>query len=246
MDAPIKIFLTNLGKYNEGELVGEWVDLPVDDDFEQAFADIGIGTEDEFGQPYEEWFITDYETEVGMDIGEYDDIYELNELAETLSSFDGYDLEVIKAYMENFNDNIDSAIDIVEDGDYSVYENCYDMGDVAEQIYSETGGFDRETLENYFDFEAFGRDVRYDMDDMAYDDWTYEHDGSDEGYESPYDGMSDYEVGEYYVYDMLGDISELGDDTLENYIDFDALGRDMSYESTFVFTNDGNCINFYR
>ena len=57
MDAPISIYLTNLGKYNEGELVGEWVELPVDDNFEQAFQDIGINDE------YEEWFITDYETD---------------------------------------------------------------------------------------------------------------------------------------------------------------------------------------
>lgn len=25
----MKIYLTNLGKYNEGQLVGEWVELPV-------------------------------------------------------------------------------------------------------------------------------------------------------------------------------------------------------------------------
>lgn len=30
--AYINIYLTNLGKYNEGELVGEWVELPVSDE----------------------------------------------------------------------------------------------------------------------------------------------------------------------------------------------------------------------
>ena len=28
----LRIFLTNLGKYNEGQLIGEWVELPCTDD----------------------------------------------------------------------------------------------------------------------------------------------------------------------------------------------------------------------
>ena len=28
----LKGFITNLGKYNEGELVGEWVTFPIDED----------------------------------------------------------------------------------------------------------------------------------------------------------------------------------------------------------------------
>ena len=28
----IKGFITNLGKYNEGELIGEWIDFPIDED----------------------------------------------------------------------------------------------------------------------------------------------------------------------------------------------------------------------
>lgn len=34
-DSDFKAFITNLGKYNEGELVGKWVSFPIDeDDFE--------------------------------------------------------------------------------------------------------------------------------------------------------------------------------------------------------------------
>ena len=35
-EAPyLKAFVTNLGKYNEGDLVGKWVEFPIDeDDFE--------------------------------------------------------------------------------------------------------------------------------------------------------------------------------------------------------------------
>ena len=53
----IKIFLTNLGKYNEGCLMGEWVKLPVPKDkLEAVLRRIGINDQ------YEEYFISDYES----------------------------------------------------------------------------------------------------------------------------------------------------------------------------------------
>ena len=52
----MNIYLTNLGKYNEGELIGEWVQLPIsNEDLQKVFERIGINEE------YEEYFITDYE-----------------------------------------------------------------------------------------------------------------------------------------------------------------------------------------
>ena len=59
----IKIALTNLEYYNEGELLFEWVDLPCDD-FTDAFKAIG--------NP-EEYFISDYECKIPhMIVHEYD------------------------------------------------------------------------------------------------------------------------------------------------------------------------------
>lgn len=52
----MNIYLTNLGKYNEGQLIGEWVELPVsNEELQKVFERIGINEE------YEEYFITDYE-----------------------------------------------------------------------------------------------------------------------------------------------------------------------------------------
>ena len=63
LDGDFEAFVTNLGKYNEGMLVGEWVKLPTtEEEMQKVFERIGIGKQDEFGQPYEEWFITDYES----------------------------------------------------------------------------------------------------------------------------------------------------------------------------------------
>ena len=68
----MKIFITNLGRYNEGYLVGKWVKLPVCEDvLDKVLKEIGI---DEY---YEEYFITDYENEIigiGDVISEYHQI----------------------------------------------------------------------------------------------------------------------------------------------------------------------------
>ena len=42
----MNIYLTNLGKYNEGELVGEWVQLPIsNEELQEVFKRIGINEE---------------------------------------------------------------------------------------------------------------------------------------------------------------------------------------------------------
>ena len=61
-DCPFEAFITNLGKYNEGELVGEWVKFPTtSEELKKVFERSGIGSKDDFGNPYEEWFISDYD-----------------------------------------------------------------------------------------------------------------------------------------------------------------------------------------
>ena len=81
-DYPFAAFITNLGKYNEGSLVGEWVKFPTTaEELQKVFERIGIGSKDDFGQPYKEWFITDYDCYVdGLydKLGEYENLNELN------------------------------------------------------------------------------------------------------------------------------------------------------------------------
>ena len=48
-----------------------------EEEMQKAFERIGIGKQDEFGQPYEEWFITDYECPIyGVQkmLGEYESL----------------------------------------------------------------------------------------------------------------------------------------------------------------------------
>lgn len=153
----LKIYLTNLGKYNEGYLIGEWVTLPVDDDeLEEVKKRI------EINEYYEEWFITDYESDIdGVEIGEYSNIDELNEMAEMLEDLDDADIEVITALMSDgysFDEAIDKKDDVI------IFADCEDMADVARQYIEETGMLEAmpEHLRDYFDFAAYGRDMSFE------------------------------------------------------------------------------------
>ena len=150
----MNIFITNLGKYNEGNLIGEWVKLPVSEsELETVFERIGINEE------YEEMFITDYETDIdGFEIGEYDSIEKLNELAETLEDLDEYEREKIEVLLSE-GYSLEEALE--KKDNCSIYYDCNDMEDVAREYAEETGLLNSipEKLQNYFDFEAYGRDM---------------------------------------------------------------------------------------
>ena len=151
----LRVFVTNLGKYNEGELCGEWLDLPAtDDEIEELMERIGID-----GEEYEEFFITDYESDYGIECGEYDNLDDLNALAENLGELDDYQLDIIEALVTEGGYDVEKALDKVDD--VRVYADCYDMGDVAEQFCDECGILAEipEHLRYYFDFEAYGRDM---------------------------------------------------------------------------------------
>lgn len=153
----LKIYLTNLGKYNEGYLVGEWVELPAtDEELEEVKKRIGIN------QFYEEWFITDYETDIdGVEVNEYSSIQALNELAELLEGLDESDYDIITALLEH-GYNINEAME--KKDDCYIWFDCDDMEDVARQ-YCETAGMLENipnNIANYFDFAAFGRDMSFE------------------------------------------------------------------------------------
>lgn len=151
----MKIYLTNLGKYNEGELIGEWVELPVSqEELQKVFECIGINEE------YEEYFITDYECDF-YEVGEYENLDTLNEIAERIEELDEEESKVVKALMSELGYTLDEAIDKVNSGDYSIYSDCNDMTDVAYAVVEECDYLRNVpgTVARYFDYEAFGRDL---------------------------------------------------------------------------------------
>lgn len=157
----INIYITNLGKYNEGELIGKWVQLPCDD-LEKELRSIGVSDEpDENGEYYEEYFITDYETDIpGLKIGEYDNLDELNEFAEWTEDLSEDEKIALHAFLENGSD-FEEALDQIEKENYFIYWNCDSMSDVAGEVVENSGMLYGvpDNVARYFDYEAYGRDL---------------------------------------------------------------------------------------
>ena len=179
-DYPFAAFITNLGKYNEGELVGEWVKFPTTaEEMKKVFDRIGIGQKDDFGQPYEEWFITDYDCYVdGLydKLGEYESLDELNYLASKLDEMSQGEYEQFQAAMEigDHSGSVQEIINLTENLDcYDVYPDIHDYDDLGRYYIDELDAMQvPEYLRNYIDYEAYGRDVALeeggDFTDLGY------------------------------------------------------------------------------
>ena len=167
---PFAAYITNLGKYNEGYLVGEWVHFPTTpEEMQDVFKRIGIGQKDDFGQPYEEWFITDYDCYVpGLYdlLGEYESLDELNYLASRIEELSDSEYEVFEAAVE-IGENTDSVKDLInltENLDcYIFYSNIHSDEDLGYFFIEESGAYNTKAMEDlldYIDYEAYGRDIR--------------------------------------------------------------------------------------
>lgn len=152
----LNIYLTNLGKYNEGELIGEWVELPANaEELEAVKKRIGINSE------YEEYFITDFETDLDIPVAEFSSLEKLNEYAAQLSEMDEYELKCFRFLMAN-GYAINEALE--EYKNVMIYSDCYNNYDFGYAYAEEVGLLDGkdELLQRYFDYEAFGRDLCFD------------------------------------------------------------------------------------
>lgn len=147
--AIVSVFLTDLHAYNCGELRGEWVALPTTrEELDAAFERVTCGQD-------HETFVTDYESEFGVKVDEFENLYTLNE---KLSEIDPDDFDVIAAYLEAVSDNINEAI---ENADRcTLYSECETLEDLAYELIEE-GDFGEipESVRNYIDYEAIARDL---------------------------------------------------------------------------------------
>lgn len=149
----LKIFISNLKEYNNGKIIGEWVSLPCEG-LEEVLDKISNNGKDEL-------FISDYETDInGLKVAEYDDILQLNEIAEEIDNLSDDEVIALQAYLEQYND-IEQALEEVRQGNYTIYYDCDNMEDVAYQVVNDCGLLDGvpEEVKIYFDYEAYGRDM---------------------------------------------------------------------------------------
>jgi antirestriction protein len=153
------IFITDLAAYNAGELRGEWVDLPCDcDELDEIIDRISCGGEHEL-------FITDWESDLdGLEIGEYENITELNERLQALDDLDEYEKDIAAAILEaGAARDISEAVSMIDD--CILYSECETLTDLAYELVDDGSFFGDaipDNLRNYIDYDAIARDLGYD------------------------------------------------------------------------------------
>ncbi len=163
MSAYFEAYITNLGKYNEGALVGEYLKFPTTTEEVQALLKrIGID-----GVRYEEIFITDYDgdmPELYANFGEYESIDELNYLAALLSEMDESDLEKFEAVLDTgeYSGSVKELINLTQNLDcFEFYSGITSEEELGRMYIQEFDAIQvPEHLIDYIDYEAYGRDVR--------------------------------------------------------------------------------------
>lgn len=208
-EAPLIAFITNLGKYNEGELVGKWHPFPTTkEEIQKTLLSIDVD-----GKRYEEFFVTDYETMVdGLYdyLPEYVGLDELNYLANKLAGLDKYELMKLEAVLESGDSatDIKSMINLTESLDcFDFLAGVRDDEDLGYYWIEESGVYDlgdMGNLANYLDYESFGRDIRFDEGGTFTDEGYIRHTG--DSMVEEYDGIHVPE--EYRVFAFPGDARE--------------------------------------
>lgn len=146
----VKVYIANLGKYNEGVLQGAWFALPVDFDV--------VSEKIELNNEYEEYAIHDFESPV--DIPEYISIDELNDMYNKLCEIEAWgiveaDIKILISEMGGLDELYNNLGDVINCGRSSFEDYAYDF--LHEQL--ESAGVD-SWIFNYIDYEKYAKDLR--------------------------------------------------------------------------------------
>ena len=172
----LNVWIGNLGKYNEGELVGDWLKLPVSKKELETFLKEKVGlqlTQEEVdkalakdGVCYEEYMINDYETDLPIRLSEYENIYNLNLLAKIAENVS--DMETINAYVDSQGEmTLEELANLMEqENDIAYYKFSNDnsfmsseekMGYEMAEVTGLIDTLQKMQIEDFFDFEGYGR-----------------------------------------------------------------------------------------
>lgn len=218
LDDSLEVFVTNLGKYNEGSLVGEWVKLPTTEDkMKEVFERIGIGRDDGTGHVYEEWFITDYDCSIhGVSklLGEYENLDALNYFASRLNEMSVAEQEQFVAIMDSGCDEVTdltSLINLTYNLDrYDFIPGIKDYDDLGRMYFEESGANEDGrfgSFVDYIDFAQYGEDCAINEDGRLTDQGYIRPTG--ESFKEYYDGTREDIPDEYII---TGCVDELAQD----------------------------------
>jgi len=176
----MRIYITDLEAYNNGHLVGQWYQLPMNEDLlAESIENVLQEGRDicEDTHFHEEYFITDFECDY-MNIEEYANLSKLNEIAEAMDEIDENGVKAINFLLENhFVKDIFEAIESYED-DVRIYEDS-SMEDLAYNLIEECYDFENipDIITNNIDYEKIGRDLEIEGNYYKVDNHIYEYIG---------------------------------------------------------------------
>lgn len=171
------IYITDLGAYNQGYLIGEHISLPMDEDDLKSKIDeiLSIGAKACGDTEHEEIFITDYECDF-MEIGEYDDPFELNRIAQEAEELNDHELKIVRFLLNNglvkdFTESLSQIEEVIihngtmEDIAYEFVNECYDIDSLA------------PIISNNIDYKSIARDMEIEGRYFEVDGDIYEYMG---------------------------------------------------------------------
>ena len=176
----MRVYITDLEAYNNGHLVGQWYQLPMNEDLlAESVENVLQEGRDACGDTHfhEEYFITDYECDY-MEIEEYSNLTKLNEIAEAMENIDEEGVKAINFLMENnFVKDIFEAIETYEDS-VRIYEDST-MEDIAYNFIQECYSLDDipSIISNNIDYESIARDMEIEGSYYKIDSDIYEYIG---------------------------------------------------------------------
>lgn len=169
------IYITDLGAYNQGYLIGDHISLPIDEDDLKSKIDeiLSIGAKACGDIEHEEIFITDFECNF-MEIHEYSDPFELNRIAQEAEGLNDHELKIVRFLLNNglvkdFTESLGQIEEVIihngtmEDIAYDLLRECYNLDELP------------SIISNNVDFEKVGRELSYDGRYFEEDGDIYEY-----------------------------------------------------------------------
>ena len=173
----VKLFITSLSEYNNGNLIGEWISLPCDSSFLNQQIRKVLASDNS-----EEIFITDWEWDdiTIFEIGEYSDPTKLNAIVYQLDQLSAYQLEAISfliseniCSINNLDDCIEKSYDVV------IHRNKI-MSDIAYDRVKEMVGYAEvpPIITNHIDYNSMGEEITLNEYFVEKNNTFYEYIGS--------------------------------------------------------------------
>jgi hypothetical protein len=153
MSEKFKVFIENHEAYNAGEMIGEWIELPIThEEFTEVLKRIGVA--DKNGRQKTDYIITDWENVPdNIRVFRYETIEILNKYGELLEKLSYNEIEAVAEAFEIHS--LNELVDELERQNYEFYEDA-DLYDIAKDIFIDKYGRDAfEELKYYINWDKY-------------------------------------------------------------------------------------------